>query len=138
MQPVSMVCTFLFGFQVGEKEGNYPQRTRISSLPFPTFLLSYIQHPIKHFNFAVSSTFIVQFILITLSQISTITMPSPRLLAVRVNSEDADPFSAAPLYYGEDNHGKHGDEHRTHTSVGVSFLGFVQMPMPMLILLIPH
>lgn len=44
-------------------------------------------------------------------------MNSPRLLSVRVNSEDADPFSAASLYYGADNHGKHGDEHRTHTSV---------------------
>lgn len=45
-------------------------------------------------------------------------MQSPRLLSVRVNSEDADPFTAAHDYYGEDNHAKHGDEHRTHTSVG--------------------
>lgn len=49
-------------------------------------------------------------------------MQSPRLLSVRVNSEDPDPFSAAPLYYGADNHAKHGDEHRTHTSVQSSSL----------------
>ncbi len=49
-------------------------------------------------------------------------MQSPRLLSVRVNSEDADPFSAAPLYYGADSHTKHGDEHRTHTSVWSSIL----------------
>ena len=46
-------------------------------------------------------------------------MPSPRLLSVRVNSDDVDPFTVTPAqeYYGDDNSTKHRDEHRTHTSV---------------------
>lgn len=44
-------------------------------------------------------------------------MQSPRLFSVRVNSEDADLYSNGPVDDGADSHGKHGDEHRTHTSV---------------------
>ena len=44
-------------------------------------------------------------------------MQSPRLLSVRVNSDDVDPFTTAQDYYGEQRQTKHGNEHRTHTSV---------------------
>ena len=49
-------------------------------------------------------------------------MPSeqtPRLLSVRVNSDNADAFTPPQIYYGPGKHPERGElhGHRTHTSV---------------------